>query len=74
MKLDARGNLYIASPGTSSIWVYSPDRALLGFIPIPERPANCAWGDADRQSLYVTAATSVYRVRTKVSGQALNPS
>jgi gluconolactonase len=73
MKLDAHGNLYVAAGTDEGIWVYSDEAELLGFIPIPERPANCAWGDADWQTLYVTAQTSVYRVRLKVRGQKLNP-
>ena len=31
-------------------------------------PANFAWGDADYRSLYITASTSVYRIRVQVSG------
>ena len=73
MKLDELGNLYIAAGTAEGIWVYGSDGELLGFVPIPERPANCAWGDAGWQSLYVTAQTSVYRVRFKVPGQKLNP-
>jgi gluconolactonase len=73
MKLDSRGNLYIAAGTAEGIWVYGTDRSLFGFVPIPERPANCAWGDTDWQSLYVTAQSSVYRVRFKVPGQKLNP-
>jgi gluconolactonase len=30
--------------------------------------ANLAWGDADGKSLYLTARTGVYRLRTKVGG------
>jgi len=73
MKLDSLGNLYIAAGTVEGIWVYGVDGSLLGFVSIPERPANCAWGDSDWQSLYVTAQTSVYRVRFKVRGQKLNP-
>jgi gluconolactonase len=35
---------------------------------VPETPANLAWGDADYQTLYLTAKTSVYRLRTKTRG------
>jgi gluconolactonase len=73
MKLDVEGNLYVAAGTAEGIWVYDREGALLGFIALPELPANCAWGDPDWQSLYVTAMTSVYRVRLKVRGQALNP-
>ena len=66
MKLDTEGNLYVT--GATGVWVFEPDGTLLGVIATPERPANCAWGDADRKSLYLTAQTSLYRIRTKVAG------
>jgi gluconolactonase len=36
--------------------------------PIPEAPSNLNWGDADRGTLYITARSSVYRLRTRVTG------
>jgi gluconolactonase len=35
---------------------------------MPEQPANLTWGDKDYRSLYITATTSVYRLRTKAHG------
>jgi gluconolactonase len=37
-------------------------------IRTPEHTANFAWGDADLRTLYVTASTSVYRIRVAVAG------
>ncbi len=37
-------------------------------IQIGETPANCAFGDADFGALYITARTSVYRIRLDVKG------
>ncbi len=68
MKLDAGGRVYCTGPG--GCYVYEPDGRQLGLLVLPEVPANCAWGDDDRQSLYLTARTSVYRVRLKVKGLA----
>ena len=31
-------------------------------------PANFAWGDEDGRTLYMTARTSLYRIRLKVPG------
>lgn len=56
----ANGNLYVAA---KEIVVYSPEGKLLNTIPVAETPSNCAFGDADLQTLYITARTSVYRVR-----------
>jgi gluconolactonase len=35
---------------------------------MPEQPANLAWGDADFRTLYITATTSVYQLKTKARG------
>jgi gluconolactonase len=66
MKIDSAGHLYVA--GATGVWVFEPDGACLGVIVTPERPANCAWGDDDRRTLYITARTSVYKIRTSVAG------
>lgn len=63
LKVDAKGNLYTSGPG--GIWVLSPEGTHLGTIRPPETPANCAWGD-DGKTLYMTAVTGIYRVRTLV--------
>jgi len=66
MKLSEEGTIFCTGPG--HVWVYRPDGTLLGRILFPEKPANLAWGDQDRRTLYVTAGTSVYRIRTNVVG------
>ena len=66
MKVDQAGHLYVA--GATGIWVFEPDGTCLGVIAMPELPANLAWGDADKQTLYITARTSVYRIRTTTPG------
>jgi gluconolactonase len=66
MKVDSAGNLYVS--GATGVWVFTPAGEHLGVIVTPERPANCAWGDSDLQTLYITARTSLYRVRTNVPG------
>jgi gluconolactonase len=66
IKIDVDGNLYVCGPG--GIWILSPDGDRLGLIQLPEAPHNLAWGDADARSLYVTAETSVYRIRVGVAG------
>ena len=60
IRTDDKGNLYVAAKGVA---VYSPAGRLLITIPVAETPSNCAFGDADLQTLYITARTSVYRVR-----------
>jgi gluconolactonase len=71
MKLDTEGNLYVTANTAEGVWVYAPDGTLLGFLGVPEPPANAAWGGPDNRTLFITANTSVYRLRMKVSGQPL---
>ena len=66
MKIDSQGNVYCCGPG--GIHVFGPDAQCLGVIHTPEPAANFAWGDADYRSLYITASTSVYRIRTSTPG------
>jgi gluconolactonase len=68
MKIDVRGNLWATGPG--GVWVFTPEGKHLGTIKPPEQPANCAWGD-DGRTLYMTACTSLYRIKTSVAGQKL---
>ncbi len=65
MKVDSSGNVYCAGPG--GIWVVSPSGTSLTLISTPETPTNCAWGDSDRKTLYITAQTSVYRIRPEIA-------
>jgi gluconolactonase len=61
MKVDRRGNLFATGPG--GIWIISPEGHALGRIHVSETPSNCAWGDAEHTTLYITAVTGLYRIR-----------
>lgn len=66
MKVDRKGNLFVTGP--LGIWVWDANGNHLGTIVMPEQPANLAWGDADFRTLYITATTSVYILKTKTRG------
>ena len=51
-----------------TIWVWDPEGHHLGTIEMPEQPANFNWGESDYGTLYITAKTSVYKLRTKARG------
>ena len=63
MKIDGAGNIYCTC--SSAVWVISPTAELLGKINLPANnsASNCAWGDADRGTLFITAGKSVYKIR-----------
>ncbi len=65
IRLDEKGNLYVTAEGLA---IYSPGGKLEHTIEMPETPHNCAFGDLDFQTLFITARTSVYRVRLDVKG------
>lgn len=66
MKVDQVGNIYCTGPG--GFWIIKPDGKSLGRILLSELPANLAWGGTDWKSLYLTAQTSVYRMRLTIPG------
>ncbi len=66
IKIDRNGNLFVTGP--KGIWVWDSAGNHLGTIVLPEQPANLAWGDNDYSTLYITATTSVYRIRTRARG------
>jgi gluconolactonase len=60
-----RGGIYILSP---------PDKTgeakLLEFVSIPkDEVTNCAFGDKDLRTLYITAGDQLWKVRTKEPGR-----
>jgi len=69
IKVDDKGNLFVTGP--NGIWVWDADGNHLGTIVMPEQPANLTWGDPQYDTLYITATTSVYRLKTKTRGFVL---
>ncbi len=65
LRTDEKGNLYVTC---NQLTIYTPQGKLLRAIEFPETPRNVAFGDEDLQTLYVTALTSVYRLRVPVKG------
>jgi gluconolactonase len=66
LKVDRKGNLFVSAPG--GIWILNSEGKLLGKIVTPERPANMAWGD-DGKTLYMTAHSSLYKIRVNIGGK-----
>ena len=66
MCVDTRGNIYTTSKG--GIHVYDADGKKLGLIPTPEHPANVCFGGENFDTLYITARTSLYAVKTLARG------
>jgi gluconolactonase len=71
MTVDANGNIVTAFRDNErcGVRVFSPQGQEIDFLPLPEKPTNVAFGrGAERNVLYVTAGTSLYRVATNTQG------
>jgi gluconolactonase len=68
LRVATNGNVYIACRGVS---VYTSAGKFVRMIEFPEMPANLTFGDSDLETIYVTARTSVYRVRIPDKGYLL---
>lgn len=65
LKTDEAGRVWAAAP--DGIWIFDKAGRHLGTVAFPESPSNCNWAEGFR-NLYVTARTSVYRLRAAASG------
>lgn len=66
MRVDVKGNLYTTTSG--KVHIYDPDGQKLEQIDMPESPANVCFGGDDMKTLFITATTSLYSIRTKNAG------
>lgn len=66
MTIDKVGNLYVTT--RIGIQIFGSDGEPIGIIEVPEIPANCSFGGEDYKTLYITARTSVYKVKLNVEG------
>ena len=64
-KVDRAGNVFTTGP--DGVLVIDKHGKHLGTIVMPEVAANVGWGD-DGKTLYITATTSLYRIRLSTDG------
>jgi gluconolactonase len=65
-RLDAQGWIYTSAQ--DGVHVVHPDGTLLGKIRVPEKVGNVTFGGSDRDTLYIAASTSLYRIRLATRG------
>jgi gluconolactonase len=68
LAIDAENRLFVAT--SQGVQVYSPTGELLGTIVVPRPPSNLAFAGPDRKTLYITARSDLYRIRTISAGPA----
>jgi gluconolactonase len=67
MAVDDAGNLYLTTG--NGVEIFASDGAPWGTLSVPEQPANCTFGGADRRTLFITARTGLYRVDLGIPGK-----
>jgi gluconolactonase len=65
MTMDIQGNVYLC---TKVVAVYNKKGEKLQEIQVPEQPANVTFGGKNKQTLFITARTSLYAVEMTVKG------
>lgn len=63
--LDTEGNVYLT---TEAVAVYDSYGNKIVEIKIPEHPSNVCFGGKNKQTLFITATTSLYSIRTRIKG------
>jgi sugar lactone lactonase YvrE/L-ascorbate metabolism protein UlaG (beta-lactamase superfamily) len=63
MTIDNEGNVYLT---TDVVAVYNKKGQRIETIDVPARPTNVFFGGKDKQTLFITARTSLYSVRMRV--------
>lgn len=66
MTIDSDGNVYLSSGRAVQIFDRAGQR--VESIPVEQAPANMAFGGKDMQTLFITARTGLYAVKTRVKG------
>jgi sugar lactone lactonase YvrE len=60
--VDDAGNLYVAD---GQIYIFDKNRNPKGLIQVPERPTSIQFGGSDRNTLFMTSRSGLYKVRVK---------
>jgi gluconolactonase len=67
-RVDEHGNVWTSS--YDSVQVFDPFGERVARVPVPEKISNVCFGGGDGRTLYVTASSSLYRIRTTVRDAA----
>ena len=71
MTVDTQGYLYQTPnyEGATGVTIFDTKTGkVVGFVPVPEQPANLAFAGKDHSTLYLCARTSLYMIQTKAKG------
>jgi gluconolactonase len=66
LRVDTNGNVWTSSG--DGVRCYAPDGTLIGIVRIPEVVANCCFGGAKRNRLFICGTTSLYATYLNARG------
>ena len=66
MKVDSEGNVYCCAAG--GLHVFGSDGVFLGRLRAPMQLPNFTFGDDDLRGIFLTGATTLYRLRSRIPG------
>ena len=64
MTIDDDGNVYLT---TDAVMVYNANGELIKRIETPERPSNITFGGPKKDTLFITARKSLYKIKTNTT-------
>ena len=64
--VDHLGHVYCSCE--DGVIIFTPEGQQIGKIAVPERVSNCTFGGRDGDELFITATTSLYRIKLAVHG------
>ncbi|HYQ56580.1 MAG TPA: SMP-30/gluconolactonase/LRE family protein [Draconibacterium sp.] len=66
MKVDALGNLYVAT--YAGLQIFDSEGNFVGIVNFPTYPVNCCFGGPENKTLYITSYDKIYSIETNVEG------
>jgi gluconolactonase len=69
MTIDDEGNVYVTTGPSGGVFVFDKTGQRIDRIDVPEHfTSNVCFGGRDRQTLFITAVSGLYAIRTRVKG------
>ncbi|WP_267876246.1 SMP-30/gluconolactonase/LRE family protein [Massilia violaceinigra] len=70
MTVDCQGNIYVTEHTAQRLRVFSPAGKELATIKVDANITNAAFGGADRKTLFITGAGTLWHIQLGLTGKA----
>lgn len=68
MTIDQNGSIYLTTTGKKAIDVFNKNGDLYYSIALHQQPSNVCFGGKNRDELFITARTSIYKIKLDAKG------